>query len=49
MIESPKYRGYLYGKINLKTFPTTPFIEGHSYGNERIWNKIAPLKEVPHL
>ena len=37
-------------KMNLKIsrFPTTPLIEVHSYENERIWNKIAPLKEVPH-
>ena len=40
-------------KINFKNlgppFPTTLLIEVRSYGNERIWNKIVPLKEVPQL
>ena len=38
-------------KMNLKhlgpPFPTTPLIEVHSYGNERIWNKIAPINRDP--
>ena len=29
--------------------PTSPLIEVHLYGNERIWTKISPLIEVPHL
>ena len=40
----------LYGVLEIKVpIPHFPLIEVHLYGNERIWTKISPLIEVPHL